>query len=295
MKLSLGANLYYWPKQQVIDFYEMVAEQPVDIVYLGETVCAKRKLMRTQDWFELAERLAATGKEVVLSTLALCESDADIRTLRRICENEKFSVEVNDMNAVGLREGRDFVCGHSVNCYNQYSIRLLSQLGLKRWVMPLELGQETLREIRQQMPGEVETEVFAYGRLPLAYSARCYTARAHNLPKDDCQYRCLDYPDGLLLNTQEEQEFLILNGIQTQSAQNYNLVDEIETMKQLGVDVVRLSPQSQHMDKIIQLFHEVIKGEKNHVEAAEHLSQYALHGTCNGYWNQQPGMASNIK
>jgi len=42
----------------------------------------------------------------------------------------------------------------------------------------------------------VETAIFAYGRLPLAYSAGCFTARFHNLPKDDGQYRYLNDPEG---------------------------------------------------------------------------------------------------
>jgi collagenase-like PrtC family protease len=44
----------------------------------------------------------------------------------------------------------------------------------------------------------METELFGYGRLPLAFSARCFTARHYNLQKDDCQFRCLDHPDGLV-------------------------------------------------------------------------------------------------
>ena len=72
-------------------------------------------------------------------------------------------------------------------------------------------------------PAGLETEVFAYGRLPLAFSARCFTARHRNLPKDDCRFSCIDHPDGLLMETREKQPFLVLNGIQTQSALVYNL------------------------------------------------------------------------
>jgi collagenase-like PrtC family protease len=41
MKLALGPNLYYWPLDMLQEFYAAVANSPVDIVYLGETVCSR--------------------------------------------------------------------------------------------------------------------------------------------------------------------------------------------------------------------------------------------------------------
>ena len=64
-KLSLGPILYYWPRDTVMSFYETIADTPVDIVYLGETVCSKRRLMRLDDWLQLAAMLQAAGKQDV--------------------------------------------------------------------------------------------------------------------------------------------------------------------------------------------------------------------------------------
>ena len=99
-KLALGPVLYYWPKEKLLDFYERISAAPVDTVYLGETVCSKRRAFNTDEWLALAERLTAAGKEVVLSTMALLEAESELKTLRRLCENGRFTVEANDMGAV---------------------------------------------------------------------------------------------------------------------------------------------------------------------------------------------------
>ncbi|MES9898428.1 MAG: U32 family peptidase [Sedimenticola sp.] len=294
-KLSLGPVLYYWPKDQLLDFYEEVAASPVDIVYLGETVCSKRTLMRTDDWFELAGRLAAAGKEVVLSTLALLEAESEMKRLKRICDNGDYLVEANDMGAVHLLQNRPFICGHSVNIYNDRTLAFLATKGLKRWVFPVELSHETLAEMQAKRPEGVETEVFAFGRLPLAYSARCFTARAHNLPKDDCQYRCLDYPDGLTLSAQDDTRFLALNGIQTQSAHTCNLLGDLDRIKELEVDVVRISPQSHQTGKVIDTFHRCLIGELAPAEGQALLERLLPVGSCNGYWHGEAGMESRAQ
>jgi len=80
MKLALGPVLYYWDRDTMLGFYDEMADAPVDIIYLGETVCSRRHLLRLQDYLDIAERLAAAGKEVVISTQTLIESEYDVKT-----------------------------------------------------------------------------------------------------------------------------------------------------------------------------------------------------------------------
>lgn len=291
LKLALGPLLYYWPRAKVMDFYEEIAESPVDIVYLGETVCSRRHELRAADWLAVAALLAERGKQVVMSTLALIESSSDLGTQRRLTANGRFMVEANDMGAVHMLSGQSrFVAGPHLNVYNAPTLSLLHGLGAQRWVMPLEMGRDGLRHLQASRPAGMETEVFGFGRMPLAFSARCFTARNRNLPKDDCRFSCIDHPDGLLMETREQQQFLILNGIQSQSALVYNLVAELEQMSALGVDVVRLSPQSMHMAEVIRTFDAVRSGGLRGRVAAGSLAPLLPSEACNGYWYGKPGL-----
>ena len=294
MKIALGPLLYYWQRDAIFSFYDAIAATPVDLVYLGETVCSRRHEMRLPDWLELAARLQGAGKEVVLSTQVLLESGADLATMHKIAVNGKFAVEANDMGAVRCLAGKvPFVAGPHLNLYNLPTLQWMASLGASRWVMPLEMKRSDLAVLQQGRPEGLQTEVFGYGRMPLAYSARCFTARHRNLPKDDCRFSCIDHPDGLMLQTREHEEFLILNGTQTQSARVYNLVDELDDMRSLGVDVIRLSPQSQHMSEVIALFHAARTQALTPQQALAQLRPLMPDEGCNGYWHGRPGQEQN--
>lgn len=291
MKLALGPLLYYWPRETTQAFYAMVAKAPVDIVYLGETVCSRRHEMRLSDWFDIAGRLRAAGKEVVMSTQVLIESGADVTVLHKITRNAHFKVEANDMGAVHCLAAKvPFVAGPHLNVYNLPALQWLAGLGATRWVMPLEMGRDDLALILRERPANLQTEVFAFGRMPLAYSARCFTARHRNVPKDDCQFSCIHYPDGLLMRTREDESFLVLNGIQTQSARVYSLLAEVNDMRALGVDVLRVSPQSRHTLEILQAFGSVLKGTQSATQATRSIADFLTGEPCNGYWYGKPGL-----
>lgn len=290
MKLALGPLQYYWSRVTTMQFYESMSDAPLDIIYLGETVCSRRHELRLPDWLEIADMLSQAGKDVVLSSQVLIESGTDMATLKKIVENGRYTVEANDMGAVHGLSGQSFIAGPYLNIYNSPTLDLIAKQGAQRWVMPLEMSAADLAHMQAGRPTGLQTEVFAYGRMPLAFSARCFTARNRNLPKDNCQYVCMDHPDGLLLETRESQPFLVLNGIQTQSALVHNLINEIGAMRDLNVDVVRISPQSQYTTEIISLFDQVITGKLAASQAFDQMHGLMPADPCNGYWHGKPGL-----
>ncbi|GAM54345.1 putative protease [Vibrio ishigakensis] len=102
MKYSLGPILYFWPKQDVEDFYKQAMQSDAEIIYLGESVCSKRREMKPNHWFDIAKELANSGKQVVLSTMALLEAPSEVNVMKKYVDNGDFAIEANDVSAIQL-------------------------------------------------------------------------------------------------------------------------------------------------------------------------------------------------
>lgn len=286
MKFALGPLLYFWPKNVVEDFYHHAINSEADIIYLGETVCSKRRELRVSDWLYLGQTLAQDGKQVVLSTMALLEAPSELQQMQRYIDNGEFIIEANDVSAVQLAHEKTlpFVAGPALNIYNAQALQVMQKKGMIRWCMPVELSRNWLQKIldetqKLKFRDKFDVEVFAYGHLPLAYSARCFSARAENKPKDNCDTCCIHYPQGINVKSQENQKVFTLNGIQTQSGYCYDLSADKNSMQGL-VDVVRISPQSIETLDVINNFKQGITNNK----ADSHY--------CNGYWHNIEGIAN---
>lgn len=296
MKLALGPLLYYWPRQAALDFYAQIADSPVDTVYLGETVCSRRHELRLDDWLDVAAMLKAAGKDAVLSSQALIESESDLKALRRIVAQADFRVEANDMSAVRLLAAagrRDWIAGPTLNVFNPATLGLLAESGAARWVAPPEMSSGALADLLAAGAPAIETEVFAWGRLPLAHSARCFTARHFNLQKDTCEFRCLGIEDGLALLTREGEPFLTLNGVQTQSARVHNLLGDLPSLAR-SAQVVRVSPQGRNTAEVLALFRDALDGRLSPQDAFGRSAQWMVAAPCNGFWHGRPGVEQYV-
>lgn len=86
--------------------------------------------------------------------------------------------------------------------------------------------------------------------------------------------------------SQEGEAFFTINGIQTQSGRVQHLLPHWQEMQKIGVDILRISPQSQHTAEIVSRYHEVISGKSTNTDVTPWLNAPA----CDGYWLGKPGM-----
>jgi collagenase-like PrtC family protease len=290
MKLTLGPHLFNWPTPMWRDFYARIADEaPVDRVCVGEAVCSKRSPFRNDAIADVVERLARGGKEVVLTTLALPTSKREVNEIVEAAD-DKFLIEANDITAVALLRGRPFVVGPFVNIYNEETLAEFASRGATTVCLPPELPLESIHMIAAQR-GTADMEVLAFGRAPLAVSARCYHARVHNLPKDACKFVCELDLDGLTVDTLDDTHFLTVNGIQTMSHAVTVLAGEVAGLHEAGVGRLRLSPHTCDMVAVASAYRDLLDGR---LEASELLARVEGLGlparVANGYLHGRKGV-----
>lgn len=290
--LTLGPVFFHWPAERLLDFYRRIADEaPVDRVHVGETICGKRMPFSDAAWPEIIERLERGGKEVVLSTLAAPATVRERRSIEELCGDDRL-VEVNDVTALRRRAGRPFVTGPFLNVYNEDAAAFLAARGAKTICPPVELAVNALSGMAKACP-EIEFEMFAFGRLPLAISGRCYHARLHGLHKDSCRFMCEQDPDGLAVDTLDEQKFLAINGVQTLSSQVQALCLAPDALRDHGIARLRLSPHTADMVAVVKIFRDLLDGRETPGETRFLLSCLELPGAMvDGFAFGAPGCRS---
>lgn len=291
-KLTMAPILFHWTAEQKLDFYARIADEaPVDVVYLGEVICSKRSPFFEKHYDEVAERLTRGGKTVVFSSLAEVMLKRERNMMAGFCELEDYEIEVNDTSALWHLGGRKFRIGSLMNVYNEDTMAYLAGLGATHFSLPSELPRTSV-EILAQRAAElgVTTEVQVFGRASLALSARCYHARAHGRIKDNCQFVCEQDPDGMPLDTLDNQQFLTVNGIQTLSRSYVNLLPEISDLTDMGVSHLRLVPHTQDMVAVAALFRGALDGDISTEQAQAQLAGLNIPAPfSNGFWYGKPG------
>lgn len=292
MQLGLGPILYNWAPERWRDFYFRIADEaPVDVVSVGEIVCSKRSPFFADHLPVAIERLRSAGKQVLLGSLILVSQRRERRQTEELATVQDDLIEVNDLTCLKTLAGRAHAIGPFVNIYNEAAAAFHAAHGAARICLPPELPLSSVKAIAAALP-DVAIEVFAFGRVPLAISARCYHARVHKLAKDNCRFVCEKDPDGLALRTLEQQDFLTINGVQTLSYTCTNLLGDIGVLRAAGVGSLRLSPQDCDMITVAEIFRDVLDGRDDAEGGSRRLAEaYPKVPFSNGFLHGAAGVA----
>lgn len=261
--LTMGPVLFNWSANILRDFYAQIADEaPVDFVCVGEVVCSKRLPFFEHDLPDIIERLERGGKTVIVSSLAMPTLTRERRQIATDSRSDGRLYEANDVSALTGLAGQPHAIGPFINVYNEATLAHLVSSGAKRICLPPELPLASVKTLAAHANGAA-IEVFAFGRVPLAISARCYHARILGLSKDSCQFVCAEDGDGRTVETLDHEPFLAINGVQTMSYTYANFVADIPDIVSAGVTGLRLSPHTADMVAVSRIFRETLDGQRD--------------------------------
>lgn len=262
MQLTLGPIAYHWTADRKREFYAGIAKSDaVGTVYLGEVICSKRMPYFDREIPDMIDLLAASGKRIVLSSLAEVMLPRERKATSDLASIEAPEIEINNAAGLFARTGNPHRIGPFLNAYNEATIDWMAGQGATHVCLPTELPAEAIRVAAKAAAARgLGVEVQVFGRASLAVSARCYHARAHGRTKDNCRFVCEDDPDGMPLATGDGQAILRVNGIQTQSESYVSLLEELPRLYDFGVTHGRLMPQDVDMPAVASVFRDRMDG-----------------------------------
>ncbi|MEE9542217.1 MAG: U32 family peptidase [Thermodesulfobacteriota bacterium] len=288
MELSLGPVLFDWKREDLLKFYDRVKDMEVSTVFLGEVVCSRRMGLTIEDLKNIAGTLAKNGKKVFLSTLAIVSNDHELDNIRELCKLG-YSIEANDVSAIAIAGelGAETSAGPHITCYNTGDIEFLKKKGIERITFPVELPAPSIQYNIEN--SNIRSELFAHGKLPLAFSWRCYTSRAFGLTADNCEFDCRKFPDGMEINSLDNEPLFTINGKSILSNSTCTLIEQIDELKAMGASALRVSPQSKDTDKVVKIFKERIDSKIDNETAVSGLKDITGGGLTNGWFKGAAG------
>jgi collagenase-like PrtC family protease len=286
LEITLGPVLFDWSRNTLLDFYKEAAEMDVDTVHIGEVVCSKRAGLSIEDIDKTAKMLTDAGKKVYLSTLTIVANEPELEHIRKLAALP-YQVEANDMSAIAISKGKDIAAGPHILAYNPGDVEVLKSAGVTRVSFPVELPLEAVAHNIKETG--IMGEVFAHGKVPLAFSWRCYSARAYGHTRENCEHECRQDPEGIVIRNLDKEELFTINGTSILSADTYTMVDKIEELRSAGVGSLRISPDPEDTARVVEIFRARVDGKLSPEEGLAKIKELVPGGLCNGWYSGKAG------
>lgn len=226
-----------------------------DAVYLALKSFGMRAAADNFTFDELREGIEyAHSKGVkVYVTLNIMPRDKDFDLLREMLETMKTitpdAVIVSDAGVIRMIRTvfpeLEIHLSTQTSTVNSYTCNFWYELGIKRIVLARELSLEEIKEIRKNIPSDMELEVFVHGAMCVSYSGRCllsnyFTRRDANSGKcaQPCRWKYYvseekrpDIP--LTVEQHEEGTYLF-------SSKDMCMLRHLKELKEAGVSSLKI-------------------------------------------------------
>ena len=153
-----------------------------------------------------------------------------------------------------------------MHVYNKDALLFLESQGIKRAVLARECSKEQISSFRDI---DIEKEVFVHGALCISFSGQCLFSAMNNNRSGNrgmCAQGCR-LPYTLL---REDKE--IIKSKYLLSPKDINLLDDVETLKQLPIDSLKIEGRmksSEYVGEVTSLYRSLLDNHSNKVSQEE--------------------------
>ena len=191
------------------------------------------------------------GKKVYI-TLNIIAKDEDFDGLKEYLKFlQNIKVDAVIVADIGVMEfvrkyapKIDIHISTQANIINSYTAKFFADLGVKRLILARELSLEQIKNLRKNLPKEVEIEVFVHGAMCMAYAGRCLlsnylTGRDSN--HGECVQACrwkyyvreVSRDDELEVQEDEKGSYIF-------NSKDLNMLSHLQELKEAGVDSIKI-------------------------------------------------------
>jgi len=171
--------------------------------------------------------------------------------------------------------------------HNLEGVREIEKLGFKRVVLARETPLEEIRRIKSK--SNIEIEYFCQGALCVSFSGNCYmSSYLHEASgnRGKCKQLCR-LPYSFRYNNKELKSGFLL------SAKDFNMLEQLEELKQAGVDVLKIEGRARrpfYVGVATKIYKNALSGEKYNIED---LKLAFNRGYTEGYFNGNDNIISH--
>jgi len=192
-------------------------------------------------------QMAHEKNKKVYVTMNVIARDADFNGIDEyaqvLLDAKVDGVIVSDVGVIYYLRNKfpdlDIHVSTQANVINSQSAKFFADLGVKRIVLARELSIEQIKEIRKNIPDEVELEAFVHGSMCISYSGRCLLSnylKNRDANHGECvqpcrwKYYVREEKRNDLMEVQEDEK-----GTYLFSSKDLCLIDHLKELEDAGV------------------------------------------------------------
>ncbi|NTU90147.1 MAG: U32 family peptidase [Actinobacteria bacterium] len=249
-----------------------------DAVYVGGDCFGLRKRADnfSNDELSTAVRMVhEAGKKIFVTVNALMHND-DIAPLREylalLGSIDVDAVILSDFATLQLaKEVAPDVAIHvstQASCTNYMAANLWHELGAKRIVLARELSIEEICVVRENVPQDLELEVFVHGAMCMAYSGRCLISNYlthRDANRGNCTQPCRwkytlqeETRPGVYFPIEEDGRGAFL-----MSSKDLAMIEHLDELAKAGIDSIKIEGRvksAYYVATVVNAYRQVLDG-----------------------------------